>query len=111
MLFAKIIIFILLILGKTFHIVKASRASRRRRRRQHQLNCQDMRNALSIEKDTCPPIIDPNFKNIYKNKNKDFLNFYRTRCDVKYIPPLDIVSFTLLCWFIGLIFILARNTF
>jgi hypothetical protein len=109
--FGKAIIVILLILTKTFHIVKASRASRRRQKRQHQVTCQDLRNALSIEKETCPPMIDPNFKNIYKTRNQEFLNFYRTRCDIKYVPPLNIVSFTFLFWFIGLIFILARNAF
>ena len=109
--FAQAIIVLLLILTKTFHTAKASRASRRRRRRQHQLTCQDLRNALSIKKETCPPIIDPNFKNIYKTRNQEFLNFYRTQCDVKYIAELNILSFTLVFWSIGLIFILARNTF
>jgi hypothetical protein len=111
MMFGKAIIVILLILTKTFHIVKASRASRRRRHRQHQLTCQDLRNALAIEKETCPPMIDPNLKNIYKARNQEFLNFYRTHCDVKYVPPLNIVSFTIVFWCIGLILILAKNLF
>lgn len=108
MMFAQATIFLLLILTKTFHTVKASR---RRQKRQHQLTCQDLRNALSIEKETCPPMIDPNLKNIYKARNQEFLNFYRTHCDVKYVPPLNIVSFTLVFWCIGLILILAKNLF
>ena len=114
-------IFVITILIMSISMVSASRRSRRARRRaaaeldrrRKDNFCYIAKMFYNIEKNTCPST-QHDFREIYTAVDKTkLINFYNKVCDIKYVPPFNMVqlfktfiSFFLLFLSLSLIFVI-----
>lgn len=74
------------------------------------MKCEDISKMLSIENETCPIIVDSDFRNIYYAPDQTLSKYYIKNCDIIYISLINVFPFTFI-FIVGVIFLLSKELF